>query len=234
MTARLFIAERVVRGSVAFADRSEAGRLLASVVVTVPDPGALVLALPRGGVPVGAALSDALGCELGLAHVRKLPLPSSAEMGFGAVALDGTVSLNETVMAAFGVSRAEASAIAEEVRHEVERRAAAFAPEGSEPDMRGRTVYLADDGLATGYSTIAAAGMARAAGAGRVVVAVPVAPEGAVRSVSEHCDELYCLIEQASVPFAVASFYERFGDLSDDEVRSILHARRGAARVPPR
>lgn len=230
MPALVHIGERVVRERVAFADRADAGRALASVVATVPDPGALVLALPRGGVPVAAAVSEALGCDLLPAFVRKLPIPASPEMGFGAVTLDGTVTLNQDVVRLFGLTPADVASVTEDVRREVERRARSFGETGL-PEVEGRRVLLVDDGLATGYTAIAAADMVRARGAGHLTVAVPVAPASAVVAVARHCDELFCLIAQESASFAVASYYRRFPDLTDAEVRDLLASRSSSARL---
>jgi putative phosphoribosyl transferase len=216
------VRERVAYARTAFADRSAAGRQLAAFVRARPDPDAVVLALPRGGVPVARPLADALGAPLVPAPVRKLPLPSSPEMGFGAVAVDGTLVLNEAVVRAYGVDEATVRSVAEETRREVERRARAYAGGLPVPALEGRCVWVVDDGLATGYTARAAVRMARAAGAARVILAVPVSSAATLADVASDVDEVWVLVVQEGRSFAVASFYEDFHDLSDAEVVALL------------
>lgn len=202
----------------AFDDREAAGRALARLLAPAPDPDALVLALPRGGVPVAAQVAAALGCPLAPVHARKLPIPAAPEMGFGAVTLDGTVVLNRPVMRLFGVDDRTAGTIAAEVRGEVARRSLVYGGDDETADPEGRRVILIDDGLATGYTMLAAAGMALKRRPALLLVAVPCAAADAVMRVAEGCDELYCLFEQHAPPFAVASYYRSFPDLTDAEV----------------
>ena len=216
------VAERVSWARPAFADRAEAGEALRGLVDPAPDPDAVVLALPRGGVPVARPLAEAFGVRVVPMPVRKLPIPSSPEMGFGAVTLDGTVVLNERVVAAYEIDELTAASVAEEVRHEVERRSKAYPGGFPFPRVEGCPVWIVDDGLATGYTMLAAARMIRARRPGNLSMAVPVAAPGSLRLVTPLFDAAYCLIEQRSSPFAVASFYRDFHDLTDDEVISLL------------
>ncbi|HSK47410.1 MAG TPA: phosphoribosyltransferase family protein [Coriobacteriia bacterium] len=219
MAANVRVLQRVELPTPAFSDRSDAGRALALVVAPEPDPDAFVLALPRGGVPVGQRIAAALGCRMQLVPVRKLPIPTSPEMGFGALTLDGTVTLNHAVMDRFGVTFGQAALVIEDVRRELERRAATYPGGGVLPDLAGGQVVLVDDGLATGYTMLATCEMVRRSDPSRLVVAVPVAPTHTLELIAEHCDELVCLIAQEGLQgFAVASFYERFPDLTDAEV----------------
>lgn len=224
MQASVTIRESVDWPFVAFADRAEAGRVLAEALVTEPNAAALVLALPRGGIPVAAPVAQALHCELRPVAVRKLPLPDAPEMGFGAITLDGTTTLNHAVMHAHGVGMGAAALITEQVHEEVRRRAGTYPGAEELPAIEGHTVYLVDDGLATGYTMIAACEMVRHHQPGRVIVGVPVAPHSSVELVAQHCDRLVCLIQQRDMGFAVASFYSWFPDLTDDEVRQALAA----------
>lgn len=223
------IGRRVGEAEPAFEDRTEAGRRLAEWVEPRGDGERIVLGLPRGGVPVAASLAEALGAPLGLALARKLPVPASPEMGFGAVALDGTTVLNADVMATYHISREESEAVAREVREEVRRRAREYTGLEQPPDVRGRRVYLVDDGLATGYSVMAAARMLRAGGAESLVLAVPCAPLGTLRAVAPSFDEAWCLYAQDRGSFAVASFYRWWADLTDDEVVALLREAAPAA-----
>ncbi len=216
------VVERVRRSYPAFRDRTDAGEAIERLIDPDPDPDAVVLALPRGGVPVALPLARALGTSLHPMPVRKLPLPGSPEMGFGAVTLDGTVVLNERVVVGHAVDEMTVARVAEEVRYEVERRARAYPRGFPFPDVEGRTVWLVDDGLATGYTALAAARMVFARNPRSVRLAVPVASSGAMRLLRDAVDATYCIIEQQSVPFAVAAFYRDFHDLSDDEVIEVL------------
>jgi putative phosphoribosyl transferase len=216
------IAERVTIAYPAFADRAAAGLALARFAAGERDPDALVLALPRGGVPVAAPVAASLGCELRPVLVRKLPVPCSPESGFGAVAIDGTPVLNDRAVALLGIGPETIERVTAEVRGELERRAEAFAGARDLPGMEGRRVWLVDDGLASGYTMLAAARMAAAHGATGLTLAVPVAPASSLALVEPTFDEAYCLIVQDTPSFAVASFYRDFHDLSDDEVRVLL------------
>lgn len=216
------VAEHVRDAYPAFSGRGEAGRELARFTVRAPDPDALVLAIPRGGLPVAAPLAAALRCGLRPVLVRKLPIPDSPEAGFGAVAIDGTVVLNERLVALLGLLPETVEQVAAEVRAELERRAAAFPGGWPMPPMRGRAVWLVDDGLASGYSMLAAVRLTRAAGAARITVAVPVASELSLGVVEPEADETFALIVEYGASFAVASYYRDFHDLSDAEVRALL------------
>lgn len=222
---RLHVRERAPRPYVAYADRLDAGRSLAEWIDPGPDPGAIVLALPRGGVPVGLALAQVLGCGLRPVLVRKLPIPSSPEMGFGAVTLDGTVTVNRAVVESFGITPETVEAVALETRAEVERRSRAYPGGWPLPDLQGRRVWLVDDGLATGFSAIAAARMVQAMGPLSMSLAVPCAPESSAERLVPECDEVWCAIEQSGGSFAVASYYRDFHDMRDDEVVALLTSR---------
>jgi putative phosphoribosyl transferase len=221
MTA-INIRERVSTAYTAFRNRREAGVKLSEYMNAVTESATIVLALPRGGVPVARATAEGIGAPLKVVTARKLPIPSSPEMGFGAVAIDGTLVLNERLVAELGLGEDMIDRIAGEVRAEVERRAREYAADSTLPEVQGKTVYLVDDGLATGYSVIAAARMVKSLDPRRVILGVPVSPENSIRTVSPHFDEIYCLIAQEHPPFAVASYYQDFHDMSDREVQDIL------------
>ena len=222
MNTELHIGRRLARSAVMFADRADAGRALADWIDPQPDPGAFVFALPRGGIPVGRPLADALRCRLLPALVRKLPIPTNPEMGFGAVAVDGTVRLNRAVMEAFGITEDTVRDTVEEVRAEVERRGAVCPGGWPLPPLTGRSIWLVDDGLATGLSMLAAADMLRASVPASLSIAVPCSPSASLARVSGAADAVWCLAAQDGHPFAVASFYVDFHDLDDVEVRLAL------------
>lgn len=174
MSVQVRIGRRLAWPAPLFADRAEAGRALADWINPASDAAAVVFALPRGGIPVGRALADVLGCELRPALVRKLPIPTNDQMGFGAVTVDGTVRLNQTVIDAFGISEQEVSDTIEQVRAEVERRSAVYPGGWPLPRLADRHVWLVDDGLATGLSMLAAADMVQARGPAALSIAVLV------------------------------------------------------------
>ena len=218
----LTVLRKVTRPFAAFRDRADAGRALARAVAHLRGENAVVLAVPRGGVAVAAPLAEALGAPLELMLVRKLPIPHSPEAGFGAVALDGHVVLNESLVRLLGLPPERIDAIVAETLAEVRRRAKEYTGTDRPPEVRGKQVCLVDDGLASGFTMIAAARMVRECGPSRMTLCVPVSPHDSLRAVEPYFDDLYCLIEQARPPFAVASFYEDFHDLTDDEVRALL------------
>lgn len=218
----LHIQHRVPGPAVRFSDRADAGRRLAEYIAPQHDRDAVVFGLPRGGLPVGRPLASALRCELRPALVRKLPIPSDPEMGFGAVTIDGTLRLNESVVRAFRISPADVARVAEEVRTEIERRATVYPGGWPLPSLEGRSVWLVDDGLATGLTMLAGAQMLRARGPARLLVAVPCSPSDSLARAAPLADELWCLYAQQSRPFAVASFYRDFHDLTDAEVQTAL------------
>ncbi len=205
-----------------FRNRSDAGVALAEFLNLKPESNTIVFALPRGGVPVGEPLSASLRAPLQLALVRKLPVPTSPEMGFGAVAIDGSRILNENMLKYMRISQSQIKSITDEVLSEVRRRAIEYTGHEVAPSVEGMDIYLVDDGLATGYTAIAAAKMLRNQNPRSLVLAVPVSPRSSISAVQPYFDEIYCLITQASNSFAVASFFTDFHDMSDDEVREIL------------
>jgi predicted phosphoribosyltransferase len=176
---------------------------------------------------VGEPVAEALGAPLSLVLVRKLPIPISPEMGFGAVTIDGTSILNERVVSEYRLSKREIEAITQRVKEEVIRRGKEYLGNDWKPEVRGMDVYMVDDGLATGYSVIAAASMIRKLEPRMIVLCVPVSPVTSVDAVRPYFDEIYCLIAQDRGPFAVASFYGDFHEMTDDEVREVLERRRG-------
>jgi putative phosphoribosyl transferase len=216
------VLRKVTRPYAAFRDRADAGRALTRAVPHLQGADAVVLAVPRGGVAVAAPLAEALRAPLELMLVRKLPMPHSPEAGFGAVALDGTVVLNEPLARLLDLPPERVNSIVEETLAEVRRRAREYTGRDQPPEVRGKQVYLVDDGLASGFTMIAAARMVKECGPSRMTLCVPVSPRDSLRAVEPYFDDLCCLIEQAHPPFAVASFYEDFHDLTDDEVRAIL------------
>jgi len=216
-----------------YADRADAGRALANSLAHLrAAPGAIVLGLPRGGVPVAYEVARALGLPLDVLVVRKLGLPQQPELAMGAIASGGALVVNDDVLRHLG-GRSEAfesvraSEQAELVRREREYR-------GDRPPlgMSGRTAILVDDGLATGATMEAAVRALKSLGARRVVVAVPVASQEALERIEALADEVVCL---ATPPYfsAVGQWYADFGQTGDAEVRDLL-ARASVAKQSSR
>jgi putative phosphoribosyl transferase len=212
-----------------FRDRTEAGRLLAERLRGYAGrDDVVVLALPRGGVPVAYEVAKALGAPLVVFVVRKLGVPGYEELAMGAIASGGVIVLDEGLVRRLGINRAQLEqAIAEEGR-ELERREAAYDGRRGPPQLEGKTVILVDDGLATGSTMRAAALAVHELNPARVVVAVPVAAQETCDEFRDVADEVVC--EVTPKPFhAVGLWYEDFSQTTDDEVRELLDRSERAA-----
>ncbi len=202
-----------------FKDRQDAGQNLAQALSGYRDTGALVLAIPRGGVEVGYEVARALNAELSLIVTRKLPYPDNPESGFGAIAEDGSVFIYPDATAY--LSHTMIQRIMDSQEREIERRIAVLRDRKPLPQMAGRTVILVDDGIAMGSTMRASIALCRNQNAGTIVVAVPVAGERAIREIRPLVDEMVVL-ESPRFFQAVAQVYDRWYDVSDTEVRAIM------------
>ena len=210
-----------------FADRDDAGRRLADRLGHLRDEPVVVLGLPRGGVPVAFQVAQALGAPLDVIVVRKLGVPFQPELGMGAVGEDGVRVLNPEVVQASGVSEDELAAVQAREQAAVEAHAARYRVRRPREPLHGRVAVVVDDGIATGSTARAACQIARAHGAARVVLAVPVAPPGWQARIGAEADELVC-VDTPRRFFAIGQFYARFPQVSDEEVIACLE--RAAAR----
>ncbi len=208
-----------------FRDRSEAGRLLGECLLRYRDLAPIVLALPRGGVPVGLEISRALEAPLDVFVVRKLGAPDQAELGIGAVAQGGTRVLNERILKHLEVSEEYLERVTWRERAEVERRLKLLRGEFPIPEMRDRTLILVDDGLATGVTALAAIAAIREYGPLRIVLALPVCAAQTAEVIGREVDDIVSL-ETPSDLQAIGLWYEDFGQVLDDEVVSLLNAAR--------
>ncbi|MEH2622259.1 putative phosphoribosyl transferase [Bradyrhizobium sp. AZCC 1719] len=225
---RLFLAsplsEEVIDADTVFNDRQDAGRRLASALMKFKDKDAVVLALPRGGVPVAFEVAQALHAKLDVALVRKIGAPGHEELGLGAV-VDGAhpqVVLNEDIVREIQPGAAYLEAEIARQLAEIERRRRLYREGDPPPEIAGRTTIVVDDGIATGGSVKAVLRALARAKPGRLVLAVPVAPRDSLDELSAEADEIICL-RSPDPFFAVGMHYRDFGQTSDQEVTELLH-----------
>jgi putative phosphoribosyl transferase len=220
-----------------FTDRVDAGERLAdALAVHAPRPE-IILAIPRGGVIVGAAVARRLGVPLDVVVPRKVGAPGNPELAVGAVA-EGVEAIDHQAVRRLGLDLVAVADAARKATEEVARRTAIYRAGRPSPDLTGRTVAVVDDGVATGWTCVAAARWCRHAGAARVILAVPVGPVGLERRVGGVVDEVVVL-ETPEPYLAVGQAYVRFPQVSDDEVLRALRAlreeeERQGERQPPR
>ena len=217
---------------VEFNDRAEAGRRLAAALTRFKSQSPIVLALPRGGVPVGFEVAKALGVSLDVILVRKIGVPGHEELALGAI-VDGDnpqFVLNEGVAVEIAVPPDYLEAEKQRQLVEIERRRSLYRGERPPVAAKGRTVIVVDDGIATGATVRAALQAIRRVGPKRLILAVPVAPREAIAELQGECDEMVCL--ETPAPFhAVGLHYRHFEQTSDDEVVALLKAAQPQASI---
>jgi putative phosphoribosyl transferase len=213
-----------------FANRLDAGRRLAARLEHLGGQPVVVLGLPRGGVPVAFEVARSLDAPLDVIVVRKLGVPFQPELGMGAIGEDGIRIINDEIVGMARISESDLAAVEARERAELERRARRFRGDRPRTPLTGRTAVIVDDGIATGSTARAACQVARAQGARRVVLAVPVAPVGWTARIGRDADE--CIALDTPEPFwAIGQFYDDFSQTSDDEVVDCLA--RAAERARP-
>ena len=215
-----------------FTDRTDAGRRLAARLEYLRGKPVVVLGLPRGGVPVALEVARALGAPLDVIVVRKLGVPFQPELAMGAVGEDGVQVINHEVVRMAGVRANELAAVQAREQAQVEARAARYRIRRPREPLAGRTAVIVDDGIATGSTARAACQVARAHGAARVVLAVPVAPPGWQARIAGAADELVC-VDTPRDFYAIGQFYADFSQATDDEVVACLQAAAAPASRPP-
>jgi putative phosphoribosyl transferase len=209
-----------------FKDRDDAGRSLARALFDYRNSDAVVLGIPRGGVPVAYRVASELGMPLDVIIVRKLGVPGQPEVAMGAVGEDGVLIVNQDVLAAVSVSEAELAREVADERREVVDRAGRLRGDAQPQPLTGRTAIIVDDGVATGATTRAACEVARAHGASKVVLAVPVGAADTLAALRTVADDVVCL----SVPrhfWAVGEAYEDFSQVPDRDVVAMIERASG-------
>jgi len=210
-----------------FIDRVDAGKRLAKALMSYKDQQPVVLALPRGGVPVAAEIAAALGAPLDLILVRKIGVPGQPELAMGAVVDGGApmVVRNEQVIRLSGVSESEFNAVRDRELAEIERRRKLYVGDRPHPTLAGRTAIIVDDGVATGATTRAALRAIRTRGPRCLVLAVPVAPTDSLNELRHEADDVICLEDYEDFG-AIGLFYSDFRQVADAEVIELLRRHR--------
>lgn len=217
-----------------FEDRGDAGRQLAGSLAAYRERRPLILALPRGGVPVAFEVAKMLGAELDVLLARKIGVPGHEELALGAV-VDGRppeLVINEDVQGIVRMPEAEIEAAMRHQLGEIARRRVLYRGDRAPPDIEGRTVIVVDDGIATGATVKAALRGVRRMRPGTLVLAVPVAPASTIETLRDECDRVICLATPE--PFhAVGMNYQSFEQTSDEEVVELLHGASAFPKVAP-
>ena len=223
MTAKI-IENQDYRNRIAvFKDRFEAGKLLSYKLQEYSGKeNVIVLAVPAGGVPVGHMVASNLGAPMDVVIVRKIQIPWSPEAGFGAVTWDGKIVLNEDLVEQLGLTGEEMEKAILKTKSNILQRIRKFRGNKSMPDFSSKIVILVDDGLASGFTILAAAMSIKEDAPEKIVVAVPTASLGAVELLAAEVDEIVCLNIRSGPSFAVAEAYVNWYDLADEEVLKIL------------
>jgi len=216
-----------------YENRVEAGVRLAKSLESYKRSDAVVMAIPRGGIPVAAVLAHRLDLKWNIIVTRKLPIPYNPEAGFGAVTADGSVVLNEAMVHGLQLTKHQIDEVAQAVKEDVVQRTKFFTREKSPVSIAGKTVIVVDDGLATGYSMLAAIQSLRNQNASKIIAASPIASRSAAALVERSADECFFEIVSPSIPFAVADFYVEWHDLSEDDLLPYLRAESPSPQPSP-
>lgn len=212
---------------VLFESRRDAGVQLAALLEEYSHVMSLVLAIPNGGVPIAMEVATAIRTDLDLIICRKIPLPFNPEAGLGAIADDGTIIVNEEIVRSYGLTREQIDYEATSVRAEIKKRSMQYRGDRPLPTVHGKTVIIVDDGLASGYTMLAAIESVRHRRPREIVAAVPVTSAAAVEQVKKKADKVVTVAVGTMPRFAVADYYRNWRDLkTDDVLRSLEKWRR--------
>jgi predicted phosphoribosyltransferase len=207
-----------------FRNRAHAGEVLAEMLAVYDKSDAIVLAIPAGGVPVAAAIARTLALPLDVAVVSKLTLPWNTEAGYGALAFDGTLRLNQRLVTQAGLTEADIAHGQARAQEKIARRVQRLRGSRPFPDLTDRTAILVDDGLASGFTLTVALEALHHQGAQDIVVAVPTAHAEAATRLAPQVAALYCPNLRAGLSFAVAGAYQEWNDVAEDEAAALLTA----------
>ena len=205
-----------------FQDRIHAGQVLARMLSTDDEQAGIIMAIPAGGVPVGAVMAEELGFDLDVAVVSKITLPWNTEAGYGAVAFDGTVKLNDDLIQRVSLTSEDVKKGIKKTTAKVARRVVKLRSDKPFPDLRNQSVILVDDGLASGFTMRVAVSSLRNTGAGRIVVAVPTGHRQSVEIIAQKVEKLYCANIRGGDSYAVASAYRHWSDVAEEDVVNIM------------
>ena len=205
-----------------FLNRSDAGEKLVKRLAKYKNrKDAIVLAIPRGGVVVGYEIAKALKVKLDIIVTKKIGYPENSELAIGAVSLGGKAILDEAIVSEHDISRGYINAEVKEMQREVERRYKQYRGGKKLPELKSKIVIIVDDGIATGYTTLAAIQFVKSEKPKKIILAVPVIPRETFESLQKEADEIVCL-NVADVFFSISRFYEEFPQLEDEEVKKYL------------
>jgi putative phosphoribosyl transferase len=205
-----------------FQDRTHAGKILAKMLGDDDKQAGIILAVPAGGVPVGAVMAEETSLDFDVAVVSKITLPWNTEAGYGAVAFDGTVRLNVDLVQRVNLSAEDVKKGIDKTTAKVTRRVATLRGRRPFPALGDRSAILVDDGLASGFTMRVAVAALKNAGAGQIVVAVPTGHRHSVEMIAQEVDALYCANVRGGYSYAVASAYQHWSDVDEGEVAKIL------------
>lgn len=209
-----------------FKDRFHAGELLAGKLRKIESiKEAIILAIPAGGVQVAKVVSEKLSLPFDLAITRKLHIPWNREAGFGAISWDGTLFLNEPLIASLGLTKADIDHCVVEEQEVIRKRMKKFRGDKPFPDLKNKTVIIIDDGLASGFSMLTTLKTMEQMGVKEKIVAVPTAPISAINLIRPYADKIICLNIRSGPVFAVADAYKEWYDLEDKDVMNLLKIR---------
>jgi len=205
-----------------FRNREHAGEVLGEMLSSYKGTDTVVFAIPAGGIPVGAVLASKLKIPLEVAVVSKITLPWNTEAGYGAVAFDGTIKLNEEMIRRLGLTEDDVKEGIEKTSKKVKNRVEEFRKGKSPLKIVGRTVILVDDGIASGFTMLVAVEALKNAGADQLIIAVPTAHLENIKQLIPQVDAIYCPNIRSGWSFAVADAYQYWSDVSEEEVMEIL------------
>ncbi|MEJ2657470.1 MAG: phosphoribosyltransferase family protein [Desulfobacterales bacterium] len=209
-----------------FQDRTHAGRVLARMISADYKPDGIILAVPAGGVPVGVVMAEKLELDFDVAVVSKITLPWNTEAGYGAVAFDGTVKLNNDMLRRVNLTEEEVTKGIRMTTAKVARRVTKLRGKRPLPDIGNRSAILVDDGLASGFTMQTAVAALRNAGACRVIVAVPTGHRHSAETIAREVEALYCANIRGGFSYAVASAYRHWSDVAEEDVVKMLESLR--------